>query len=234
MQIYIGTAGWAIPSRHAGAFPGSGTHLTRYARRLGAVEINSSFYKPHQRKTYERWAASVPQSFRFSVKLPRRITHELRLKNFKEPLDRFVEEISGLGDKLAVILVQLPPSLAYDATDAEALFQTLGRKARAMIACEPRHGSWFTLSADSTLQRLHVARVAADPPRVAGGGEPGGWQGLRYWRLHGSPKIYYSAYSSRALTALAARLQPSDWCIFDNTAAFAALANARELKDLTV
>lgn len=234
MQVYIGTAGWAIPSRHAGAFPGSGTHLTRYARRLGAVEINSSFYKPHQRKTYERWAASVPQSFRFSVKLPRRITHELRLKNFKEPLDRFVEEISGLGDKLAVILVQLPPSLAYDATDAEALFQALGRKALAMIACEPRHGSWFTLSADSTLQRLHVARVAADPPRMAGGGEPDGWQGLRYWRLHGSPKIYYSPYSPRALTALAARLQPSDWCIFDNTAAFAALANAQELKDLTV
>jgi uncharacterized protein YecE (DUF72 family) len=234
MQVYIGTAGWAIPSRHANAFPGTGTHLTRYARSLNAVEINSSFYRSHQRKTYERWAASVPRDFRFSVKLPRQITHDLRLKSFKEPFDRFAEEISGLGDKLAVVLVQLPPSLAYDATDAEALFQALGRETQAMIACEPRHDSWSTPCADSALQRLHVARVAADPPRAAEDGEPGGWQGLHYWRLHGSPKIYYSEYSPRALVTLATRLQPSDWCIFDNTAAFAALANAQELKTLTV
>jgi uncharacterized protein YecE (DUF72 family) len=233
MQIYIGTAGWAIPSRYAGDFPDPGTHLARYARGLNAVEINSSFYRPHQHKTYARWAASVPKDFRFSVKLPRGITHDRRLKDFREPLDCFVEEVSGLGDKLAVILVQLPPSLAYDADDAEALFRALREKAHAPVACEPRHSSWFTPAADTAFRHLHVARVAADPPRADKDGEPGGWQGLRYWRLHGSPKIYYSDYAPDALAALAATLRSSDWCIFDNTAAFAALGNALSLKALT-
>ena len=233
MQIYIGTAGWAIPSRYADDFPDPGTHLARYARGLNAAEINSSFYRPHQRKTYERWAASVPKDFRFSVKLPRSITHDRRLKDFREPLDRFCEEISGLASKLAIILVQLPPSLTYDADDAEALFQTLRKRTHASVACEPRHSSWFSPAADKGFQHLHVARVAADPPRADKDGELGGWPGLRYWRLHGSPKIYYSDYAPDALAALAAKLKPSDWCIFDNTAAFAALGNALSLKSLT-
>ena len=196
MQIYIGTAGWAIATRHADAFPGPGTHLARYARGLNAVEINSSFYRPHQRKTYERWAASVPEDFRFSVKLPRSITHDRRLKDFREPLERFCAEVSGLGDKLAVILVQLPPSLSCDADDAEALFQAL-KSIPASIACEPRHASWFTPAADKA-----VAASACRPRRRRSAtreedGEPGGWQGLRYWRLHGSPKIYYSDYAAQ-------------------------------------
>lgn len=229
MQIYIGTAGWAIAKHHADAFPGAGTHLARYARHLNAVEINSSFYRPHQRKTYERWAASVPKDFRFSVKLPRTITHDRRLKDFREPLERFCAEVSGLGGKLAVILVQLPPSLSCDTDDAAALFQAL-KSIPASIVCEPRHASWFTPAADKLLQQLDVARVAADPPRASDDGQPGGWHGLRYWRLHGSPKIYYSDYGKDALAALAARLGPSDWCIFDNTAAFAALGNALQMR----
>ena len=70
-MTYIGTAGWSIPAHYAPDFAGAGTHLARYAAQMTAVEINSSFYRPHQRKTYERWAASVPEVFRFSVKLPR-------------------------------------------------------------------------------------------------------------------------------------------------------------------
>jgi len=232
MQVYIGTAGWGIASVYADAFPGPGTHLARYARHLNAVEINSSFYRPHQRKTYERWAASVPDGFRFSVKLPRHITHTLRLQDFREPLTRFLEEAAGLGEKLAVILVQLPPSLGYDARNAEALFRALRDQSRAAVACEPRHAGWFTPAADALLRASRVARVAADPARAVKDGEPGGWPGLRYWRLHGSPKIYYSDYDAAALSSLAARLEPSDWCIFDNTAAFAALGNALSLKAL--
>ena len=233
MDVYIGTAGWSIPSRHADGFPGPGSHLARYGSRLNAVEINSSFYRPHQRKTYERWAASVPDHFRFSVKLPRSITHDRHLKDFGEPLERFLEEVSGLGSKLAIVLIQLPPSLAYVGGDTRLLVQTLRKKRQVAIACEPRHPSWFTAEADRMLGELHVARVAADPPRAPEGGQPGGWQGLAYWRLHGSPKIYYSDYDHEALAAIAPRLRPGDWCIFDNTAAFAALGNALDLKRLT-
>ena len=225
-MTYIGTAGWSIPAQYAPDFPVTGTHLARYAARMTAVEINSSFYRPHQRKTYERWAASVPEDFRFSVKLPRSITQEHRLKDYDALLSRFLEESAGLGSKLGAILVQLPPSLAYDTGVAGDFFAALHHQTKAAIACEPRHASWFTPSADAALKAWHVARVAADPPRAPADGTPGGWQGLRYWRLHGSPRMYYSDYDAGALEALAGKLKPGDWCIFDNTAAFAALGNA--------
>src|SRR5688572_21344785 len=110
-DIRVGTAGWGISSRYAALFPGTGTHLRRYSLVLNCAEINSSFYRPHMRKTYERWAASTPRSFRFSVKVPKAITHDQRLRDPDPILDRFADEIAGLGDKLGVALVQLPPSL---------------------------------------------------------------------------------------------------------------------------
>jgi uncharacterized protein YecE (DUF72 family) len=231
-MVFIGTAGWSIPAQYAAEFSGSGTHLARYARQLNAVEINSSFYRPHQKKTYERWAASVPEDFRFSVKLPRTITQDKRLKDCDDLLARFIEESAGLGARLGVLLAQLPPSLAYDPDIATTFFDDLRRRTEAAIACEPRHASWFTPKADAALKKFHVARVAADPPRAPGDGEPGGWQGLRYWRLHGSPRIYYSDYDAKALEKLAGQFKPDDWCIFDNTAAFAAPGNALALKKL--
>jgi len=231
-MVFIGTAGWSIPGRHTERCPGTGTHLQRYGRCLNAAEINTSFYRPHQRKTYQRWAASVPENFRFSVKLPRSISHDHRLRDYDDLLSRFLEEASGLGKKLGVILVQLPPSLAYDDT-AAAFFQDMRRRCTTAIACEPRHPSWFLSGPDAILKKLEIARVAADPPRAPSDGKPGGWQGLHYWRLHGSPKIYYSDYDAAALKRLTRALERGDWCIFDNTAAFAALGNALTLKDLT-
>ncbi|WP_395678212.1 DUF72 domain-containing protein [Inquilinus sp.] len=229
---HIGTAGWSVPSRYADRFPTEGSHLERYARRLNAVEINTSFYRPHRRATYERWAASVPAAFRFAVKLPRTMTHERRLKDCDTLLDRFAGEVAGLGPKLGVLLVQLPPSLAFDAKVVKGFFAELRRRTAAPVACEPRHAGWFGPQAEGLLQRLRVARVAADPVRAPGAGEPGGWQGLVYYRLHGSPRIYISDYDEAVLAGMRRRLQAHRaagvpaWCIFDNTAAFAALGNA--------
>jgi uncharacterized protein YecE (DUF72 family) len=232
---YIGTAGWSVPAQYAGGFPDGGSHLERYARRLDAVEINSSFYRPHQRKTYERWAASVPAHFRFAVKLPRTITHERKLVNCGGLLDRFVAETGGLGGKLGVVLVQLPPSLSFDAGNAGRFFADLRQRIDADIACEPRHASWFSEAADALLIKHKVARVAADPARVPGAETPGGWDGLVYYRWHGSPRIYYSDYDAAALAALRDQLDATRdrgipaWCIFDNTATSAALGNALAL-----
>src|SRR4051794_14468863 len=108
----IGTAGWKVPSLYLDQVRPGGSHLERYARRLNAVEINSSFYRPHRRTTYQRWAQCVPDDFRFSVKVPKAITHEADLTDCGALLDRFVEEVMGLGDKLGVLLVQLPPKSA--------------------------------------------------------------------------------------------------------------------------
>src|SRR5262245_27120186 len=121
-QLRIGCAGWAIPKQHAGSFPSSGSHLERYAQRFTAVEINSSFYRPHRRATYARWAAAVPAGFAFAVKAPKQITHELRLAGTDTALDGFLAQVGGLGDKLGPLLFQLPPSLALDPSTARAFF----------------------------------------------------------------------------------------------------------------
>ncbi len=238
--LFVGTAGWTIPTRYAADFPLEGTHLQRYARRLGAMEINSSFYRPHRRDTFERWAASVPDAFRFAVKMPRAVTHECRLVGCAAAVARFADEVAGLGAKLAVVLVQLPPSLAHEATLAEDFFLDLHARLPSALAVEPRHPGWFTPEADARLAALRVSRVAADPSPVAGAERPGGWRGLAYYRLHGSPRIYYSDYDAAALarwqaavTEQAARGATS-WCIFDNTAAFAALGNALALLPVAV
>jgi uncharacterized protein YecE (DUF72 family) len=223
-MLRIGTAGWAIRREYQDSFPGEGSHLARYAARLNAVEINSSFYRPHRPATYAKWARETPAGFSFSVKMPRAITHEARLADAGEALARFLGECGELGGKLGCILIQLPPSLAFRRTD---FFGRLRALYPGPAALEPRHESWFAREADALLKRHRIARVAADPPVDAFA--PGGFEGFEYWRLHGSPKIYYSDYGNDALQALAARVAPDAWVIFDNTALGHAAGNALTL-----
>jgi uncharacterized protein YecE (DUF72 family) len=231
----VGCAGWTLPRDVQPAFPAEGTHLRRYAARFSAVEINSSFHRPHRPATYARWAQSVPPGFRFCAKLPKTITHQLKLVDADDALATFLAQASGLGDALACLLVQLPPSLQFDASTADRFFAMLRDRTAVPAVCEPRHPTWFTGDADDLLARWKVARVAADPARVPAAAEPGGWRGLAYYRLHGSPRIYYSGYDVEYLDALAARIRievdagREVWCIFDNTAAGAAAGNALDL-----
>jgi uncharacterized protein YecE (DUF72 family) len=234
MMIYVGCAGWSIPWQQATAFPGEGTHLQRYARVLPAVEINTSFYRTHKPATYARWAASTPEHFRFAVKVHRNITHYKRLRQ-PELLDDFLAGVMQLGGKLGVLLLQLPPSLTLEMETATRFFEHLRGQFDGAVACEPRNASWFTPEADDLLNAYRIARAAVDPAPVAAGAAPGGWPGLCYVRLHGSPEIYRSAYSPAFLEELADNLlhwsqQASTWCIFNNTAAGAAIANALTLQ----
>jgi uncharacterized protein YecE (DUF72 family) len=234
--LRIGTAGWSLPLAEQAHFGAGGSHLERYATRFDAVEINTTFHRPHRPATYARWAAGVPSSFRFSVKIPKAITHGLRLQEAGGLLETFLSEASGLGEKLGCLLVQLPPSLSFDAAIVADFFTNLRSRSHVAVACEPRHASWFTPQADDLLRDLNVARVAADPARVPEAAEPGGWNGLIYYRLHGSPRTYYSAYTDEYLDALAARIQADAaaerevWCIFDNTTLGAATRNALDLR----
>lgn len=234
-RCLVGCAGWTLPRDVQPAFPAEGTHLQRYAARFPAVEINSSFHRPHRASTWARWAESAPPGFRFCAKLPKTITHELRLVDADAALTTFLAEAGGLGDALACLLVQLPPSLQFDAAVADGFFASLRARTEVAVVCEPRHPTWFSADADDLLARWKVARVAADPARVPEAAEPGGWRDLAYYRLHGSPRIYYSAYDADYLDALAARIGADlragreVWCIFDNTAAGAAAQNALEL-----
>ena len=231
-KVRIGTAGWSIPTRFGDAFPGDGSHLERYARRFDAAEINSSFHRPHRPATYARWAAAVPDGFRFAIKLPKEITHTKRLVDVDPALDRFAAETAGIGDRLGPVLVQLPPKLGFDPEIADPFFRALRTRFPGPIVCEPRHASWFEPAAERLLTAQKVARVAAHPARVPRAAEPGGWPGLAYYRLHGAPRTYYSPYEPPELDALARRIRAHAepvWCIFDNTASGAAAGNALEL-----
>jgi uncharacterized protein YecE (DUF72 family) len=232
--IRIGCAGWSLPKEHADLFPAEGSHLERYASQFPTVEINSSYDKPHRPTTYARWAKSVSADFQFSVKVPKAITHEHRLVNANDLLDSFLAEVTQLGDKLGALLVQLPPSLSFAVAIAESFFAVLRDRFDGNVALEPRHPTWFETDVDRLIRRYRVARVAADPAVVPTAAGPGGWDGLVYYRLHGSPKIYYSAYQDEQLAALAESLRLAAksgavWCIFDNTAAGAATLNALDV-----
>jgi len=230
----IGCAGWGIPKEAAAAFPRAGSHLERYAAVFPAVEINSSFYRPHQPQTYARWAASVPAGFRFSVKLPKSITHEAKLAGADALLDRFAREAGELGPALGCVLVQLPPSGVFDADVVADFLPRLRARFPCMVALEARHPTWFGDTATSVLREHGVTRVIADPPA----GQPGPHvptTGASYLRLHGTPRVYYSAYPHAFLQDLERRIaalaRPGAdlWCIFDNTAEGHAVPNALEV-----
>lgn len=238
MTAIIGTAGWSIPSKEAALFDPEGTALRRYASRFSGVEINSSFYRPHYPSTWARWADSVPPEFRFAVKVPKAITHERKLLDCSALLSGFLAQVGGLGPKLAVLLVQLPPKLAFKPLLTSEFFGELSPLTDAQLVCEPRHPSWFCDEAETLLDNLRVARVAADPALSPRAELPGGWRGLRYWRLHGSPIRYRSPYGADRLAGYAEQIGEErqvgrrDWCIFDNTASSAAVTDALTLQSL--
>jgi uncharacterized protein YecE (DUF72 family) len=234
--LRIGCAGWSLRAEQAALVPGDDSHLARYARMFDAVEINSSFYRPHRPQTYARWAQSVPAGFRFAVKMPKAISHGKRLRDCVNELDTFLAQVRELGATLGVLLLQLPPSLAFERRSACAFFDVLRERHAGPVACEPRHASWFTAAVDADLRECGIARAAADPARVPRAAVPGGDHACEYLRLHGSPHVYYDAYADAALDRVARYMARASgivrerWCIFDNTARGHAMTDALALR----
>ena len=224
----IGCAGWNLPKEFRDP---ALSYLERYAQLFNCIEINSSFYRRHQPKTYARWANSTPQDFLFSVKAPKTLTHMAD----RDPatIDGFLAEVRELGDKLGPILLQFPPNAAFERARAEELFGNIRRLFAGEAVCEPRHSTWFKPEASELLRTHAISLVAADPvptenaPQVLD-------QQSRYYRLHGSPQIYYSNYPDAFLDRFHEHLARSDekpWVIFDNTALGAAYSNALALME---
>ena len=226
-MAFVGTAGWTIPRASKIHFDEEGSHLERYSRFFNAVEINSSFYREHGANTYERWARETPPGFRFSVKLSRAFTQEHRLRETGPTLAASIANVSLLGEKLGWLLVQLPPSLEYNALEAAAFFRAVRATYRGPVALEPRNLTWT--GAAAVLEDFGITRVHADPERCYVRSNPK----VPYYRLHGSPVIYRSAYPDDVIAGLARklRLHPEGWCIFDNTTLGFATENARSLWD---
>ena len=225
----IATAAWSIPQKVADRFAQEGSSLTRYASAFDGVEINSTFYRRHKASTYARWAGSVPDSFRFAVKIPKEITHTRAMKDIAEPFGAFLEDIRPLGAKRGPLLCQLPPSLAFDADAFDSAFNTVRNADDGPIVIEVRHKSWASAEALDLLKSYAINRVLADPAPV--------WpmedfdMPPKYVRLHGKPKIYYSSYADEQIRPFSDVLAADSWCVFDNTASGAAIDNALTLVD---
>jgi uncharacterized protein YecE (DUF72 family) len=238
MEIYIGTAAWNLPKVFADPFGSEGTHLQRYARLLNGVEINTSFYRDHKPASYKKWAESVPEGFRFSVKLSKLFTHTQRLQVEEEALRAVLDGIGQLGNKLGALLVQLPPSLSLDESVARDFFTKLRRHYVGPVAFEPRHKTWLTHQGLKVMRDFSLSKVFADPEPCPLSLDEAPLAEMIYFRLHGSPEIYKSNYEKAYLNKVYAtilRLQPrlgSAWCIFDNTTFGFATMNALELTSL--
>jgi uncharacterized protein YecE (DUF72 family) len=203
------------------------------------VEINSSFHRPHASATYAKWRDSTPLDFLFAVKMPRTITHERKLRDARGPFVSFLAQTDGLAEKRGPILVQLPPSLSFEVSAVTEFFNVVRTHYEGPIVCEPRHASWFSAAAASLLDQYRISRVAADPPPVSEAAVPAGWPDVVYFRLHGSPRTYWSRYDAGDIVrlSLSVRVMASAaqvWCVFDNTASGAAIENAWELHERVV
>lgn len=237
LEMRVGLAGWSeAASRYRALLsqaPDEVTGLRRYATAFDFVEINSSFYRQVRASTYEKWASEVPDDFLFSVKMHRLITHYTRLQN-TELLGDFFGPLSGLGSKLAAVLVQLPPTLAFDPDATGRFFAAMRRIYQGHAVCEPRHASWQSTEAGRVLAEYRIGRVLTVIP---GSGAHIGDKALPvYIRLHGEPRRYYSSYDTDQLRRLAALLKRQSrrarFVVFDNTASSAGMRNALELQGL--
>jgi uncharacterized protein YecE (DUF72 family) len=236
-RIRVGTSGWALSRSIAPGSTPDSTGLERYAEYFDCVEVNSTFYRLPRPATLERWRDSTPAAFRFAVKVPRAITHEAGLVEAGAEVLEFCKLVRRLEPKLGPLLVQLPPSLEFDAAVAERFFLQLVRAGAGQIVLEPRHESWFSAAVEQLLLEHGVARAAADPARAAGALQPAGCRDVAYFRWHGAPRMYFSSYPPEALSAFARQLRAASsgaraevYSFFDNTALGAAAVNALSLK----
>ena len=163
MNLYVGTSGYSYKEWKGNFYPEdlpAKEMLAYYSQRLPAVEINNTFYRLPQPSMIENWKAQVPESFRFSIKATQRITHIKRLKNCTEETKYLIETASILGERLGVVLFQLPPNSKKDAERLRDFLDCLPETTRA--AFEFRNESWFDEEILDLLRRKNSALVVSD------------------------------------------------------------------------
>lgn len=234
--LHVGTSGWTYEFWRESFYAGVPRRdwLAHYASQFDAVEVNASFYHALKPATYAHWRDATPPHFRFCVKGHRWITHVERLAVDRAAIARERDRAAPLGDKLAVVLWQLPRSLHRDLPRLAAFADRLRAWPEARHAIEFRDASWFDGEVAACLGAHGIAAVqsdAADWPLW-----PAVTTDVVYVRLHGHRVTYCSRYAPRALAAWAQRIaawrgeRRDVWVFFDNTDAGHAPRDALALK----
>jgi uncharacterized protein YecE (DUF72 family) len=235
-DIRIGTSGWHYEDWSPLFYP-PGLHKSKwfeyYSRHFDTVEINNTFYQLPKERTFENWHKQAPNNFLFTVKANRYITHIKRLKDPREPLDRFYERANLLWEHLGPVLYQLPPSFQKDLDRLKFFFQALPKERIAVF--EFRHESWFCEDTYELLKKFNAAFCIHDlvdipAPRVITGD-------IIYVRFHGPTGKYEGNYSKSALQNWAKWLKANIkgrkaiYAYFNNDYQAYAVKNAKTLKE---
>jgi uncharacterized protein YecE (DUF72 family) len=236
-MLRVGTVGWVIERAVVRHFSRDGNDLKRYSRTLNCVEIESTYHRYPRPITWNRWAATVRKGFRFAVRAPRVLTHQRQLAGDPAPLKDFIAGASLLGEKLGPIVFQLSRYLPFDPADATAFLTTLRETHPGLVVFEPLHPTWFTAEASDLMRSFQVARTIVDPAKNPEAANPGGWEGLAYYHLRGTPRTHYSIYPDDFLADLNTSIVDrhadiETWVIFDHVSPAAAARNALTFDDL--
>jgi uncharacterized protein YecE (DUF72 family) len=208
-KVHIGTSGWSYNDWRGVFYPENIKRfgwLSYYAKHFKTVEVNNSFYNLPKKDTFKNWAAKTPDDFLFSVKAPKYITHIKRLAGCSENLDRFLKAAEGLGEKLFLLLFQLPPNMKFNIERLSSFLKILNNYCmnythKFLYAFEFREESWFCPETYDLLNEYNSGIVISSSPffpyheLITGN--------FCYLRMHGSNDLYSSSYSNKELKKFA-------------------------------
>jgi uncharacterized protein YecE (DUF72 family) len=167
-MIWVGTSGYNYPEWKGSFYPATlpaSKMLPYYAERFSTVEINYTFYRSPTEKIVDGWNTATPERFKLTLKAPKRITHDARLRDCADRVRQFLETAATLGPKLGALLFQLPPSVKKDLALFDAFLD--GLPPRVCAAFEFRHGSWLDDDIYARLRARNLALCVADSERLS-------------------------------------------------------------------
>ncbi len=231
-MLYIGTSGWQYADWKGRFYPEempTSQWLRYYCERFATVEVNNTFYRLPERRTFEKWRNQTPEDFIVTVKANRYLTHLKRLKEPAPIVKTLMDAAGGLGPKLGPILLQLPPNFPVDAGRLEETLRAFPGDVR--LAVEFRHITWFTDEIRQVLERRNAAFCLADRKSVVLGADwrTSSWGYLRMHEGDGNPHPCYPNESlSRWTDALAAQFHPAEdvYVYFNNDGRCCAIRDA--------
>lgn len=241
-KLYIGTSGWNYGHWRGPFYPEDlpqSRWLDFYSRHFDTVEINFSFYRLPERKTFEEWHRRTPDHFSFAAKVSRFYTHMKKLAFPEQNLSRFLENAAGLGEKLSVILFQLPPFWNVNIERLSLLGAYMNaQKILPDIRCviEVRNRTWLSEEVFKVLKDHNISLCLADWPELPVDGPV--TADFVYVRRHGPSALYASRYSHKELETDAGMIKKwltagkDVYVYFNNDAMAWAVKNALELKEM--
>lgn len=238
-KIHIGTSGWSYKHWKDVFYPKNvkpAEYLTFYARHFPVSEINNSFYKLPAKETVAKWTDMVSDDFLFCPKMSRYLSHLKKLRDPREPLERFFNIFAPFKKHLGPILIQLPANSRFHMEVAENFYEETDQYDDFRFALEVRHPSWFSEESIGLMKKHGISLVFSQADRFPYHEEITAKD--IYLRFHGPTSLYSSSYSDEILEDYAEKFAVwaddghEVWAFFNNDVGGHAIHNAKRLQEL--